>query len=274
MAEQESRKYRFIYDQKRKAEVKDKILPLLGDMVISKEAYGLSEKNDFSKNQPLLFYLSDIQIKKLVPKLSEGGFTIAALPHPESTDAATGWGIDYKIENAIKHLKENQPEPIEIDVLYCNDFPVFNNLVIGNTFQLTTSNYSKSQTFWARAKSLARNFFKLHPFKVTLEMPKKDKQIKTTVAGIVVVQHRKNSLFSRLVLDDSSVSDGMLHAFILSPRSLFELISFFFRNIGSKNKFPSFGAHIKTDQLIIQSNRDAIEFAQDGSTLSAKKIEL
>lgn len=266
------RKYRFIYDEKQKEQVQNKLTPLIEELINSSETYNLSEIDSFEENEALLFYLSDEQLKKLVPKLSKSKALVSILPHPEARDACIGWGIDFKLENAVKKIKEN-PDPIVIDILYCNERPVFNNIVIGYAFQLTTSNYSRSLSLASRLKNLFRQFLSLHPFKISVHL-KDNKVLKTAVAGVVVVQHRKSSLVSRLILEDSSISDGMFHAFLFSPRSLMNLIGFFFRSLGKKKRIPAFGAHIKTNKITFETNRTAFDFALDGSTLSAKNIEL
>ena len=66
---------------------------------------------------------------------------------------------------------------------------------------------------------------------------------------------------------DSSVNDGMLHALVLAPRSVFEMLRFLFASLFLRdywnNHSPSFVGHIKSRSLSISSPK-LISYTHDG----------
>ncbi len=265
--------FHLIYDAAQQEELEADVLPLLEGMISGKSAWNDEMPTVAKGEKKLLLYLSNQQLKALIPAIAEKEVVIAVLPHPEAQLACKGLGVDTDLKDAVEHLKSTEAE-IEMDLLYCNDQPVFNNLVIGHAFQLATSKRSKSKNWLSRTAEMFGKFLRLKPFMVEVAYSD-DKSITTAVAGIVVAQHKKSVLLSRLILDDSSVNDGMLHAFLLSPRSIVQLLHFGLRSVWERNPIPGFGAHIKTDKITFSCpDEGGLEFAEDGETLSSKMIVL
>ena len=260
--------FTLFYDPEERETVKDVILPNLEDAIINH--HPLQDfPGDIQDDDPVLFFASDEQVKDLLPKLSKGKRLISALPHPDARELCTGWGIDYKLEKAIEHLK-NQPDPIEIDVLYNNERPVFNTLVIGHAFQLVTARKNGGKSIFSRLKTLFSRFSRLRPFGITVHY-KEDKQLTTAVSGVVLVQHGKSTLLSRLMLQSSFVNDGMMHAILISPRSVTGLMLFAIRSWWDEKKLPPYAGHIKTNRMRLECD-EAFEFAEDGNSLSSKSL--
>lgn len=265
--------FHLIYDAAQKEEPEEELLPLVEEMISGKSAWDEEMPAVPEGTEKLLLYLSNQQLKEFIPSIAERKFTIALLPHPEAKQACKGLGVDSDLKAAVEHLKSSEAE-IEMDLLYCNGQPVFNNLVIGHAFQLTTSKRSKSKNWFSRTAEMFGKFLRLKPFMVDVAYGE-DKSITSAVAGIVVAQHKQSVLLSRIILDSSSVNDGMLHAFLLSPRSIVQLLHFGIRSLWERNPIPGFGAYIKTDKLTFSCPKDGgLEFAEDGDTLSAKEIVL
>ncbi|MCH8546924.1 MAG: hypothetical protein LAT54_09325 [Cryomorphaceae bacterium] len=144
--------YTLFYDPKEKEVVKNKIIPELEDIV--DDHHPISNIKETLKNgDNIILFASDNQVKEVLPLLSKEDRIVAALPHPDGRDLCTGWGIDYKLDKAIEHLKST-PKDIEIDVLYCNERPIFNNLVIGHAFQLATAKKDEEQSFFTKITQL------------------------------------------------------------------------------------------------------------------------
>lgn len=264
--------FHLIYDESFEEYVKGELTTLFNGLL--KNIIPLEKVNfsNFSDSDLLLTYLSDNQLKEYIEKIKEHQLTIAILPHPDAKEACTGFGINYDINKAIDYFKQNQ-ESIEIDLLFSNNRPLFNSLVIGEAFQLTTSKFSKSKGKSKQLTDFVKKLFSIKPFYVTIEISE-DRVLKTAASGIIVVQHKKSLLLSKLILDDSSVNDGMFHAFVISPRSLMQLFLFSLKTLRETNTLPSFGAHIKTDKLKFINTTEGLEFSQDGNSMSSKEIEL
>jgi uncharacterized hydrophobic protein (TIGR00271 family) len=218
----------------------------------------------------VLTYLNDEQLKHFLPLISAHETLFAVLPHPEGIQSRVGYGVEAKLEDAIDFLK-SEPQAAEVDGLYCNDRLVFNNVVIGDTFHLVTTGRSATAHWWKRIGYVVRKFWTLRQFAVKVNIP--NKELNTAVAGIVVVQHGKGSMLSRVILENSFANDGRLHAFLISPRSLTQLAIFALRSVFERRKLPPFAAHIKSSEISF-SGTEAFDFSEDGIGHSAKEIQL
>ena len=265
-------KYQLIFDKADEDIVSDKILPLVKDIVDRYEVYN-AEKHTGSKSKgPFLLYLSDEHLKELLPAFSCSGIKLALLPHPDAREACLAMGVDKNLERSIAHLK-TLPDPVSMDILYCNGIPIFNNMVIGQSFRLATEDSSISPSFWKRRLIPVTRFFNMKPFRVDIDLPQ-NKKLKTTVAGIVVSEHRKSSLITKLAIEDSSVNDGKMHAFFISPGSVVEMLYYGVRSLWKKRQLPPFAAHVKTDVIKLSFPAGAREYVIDKKNFSAQQIEL
>lgn len=265
-------KYRLIFDGELENDVKEKVLPLVADIVKNMEVFDAEKLAGFNPEAPLLLYLSDDQLKALLPRLPGSGVRLAILPHPGASEACVATGVSRSLEKAIAHIK-NSPAPVKMDMLYCNGIPIFNNMVIGQSFKLTSEDLSNGGTSGIKKLFPILRFFYIRPFRVEVALPN-DKKIKTAVAGIVVSEHRKSSLLTRLALEDSSANDGKMHAFFISPRSVLEMIYYGMRSLWKNNQLPPFTAHIKTTAITLIFPEGPREFLVDRKKFCDARIAL
>ncbi len=218
----------------------------------------------------VLTYLNDEELRGLIPKVSEKDITLAVLPHPDGFQSRVGYGVDAKLNEAVMHLNTS-PDTVTVDSMFCNERLVFNNVVIGDTFQLATTGRTATAPWWKRFRYVIGRFWTLRPFRVSVETP--NKEIDTVVSGIVVVQHGKGSMLSRLILENSFANDNRFHAILISPRSLSQLVLFALRSIFIRKRLPPFAAHIKTNEIRFKA-QESFDFSEDGVSQSAKEIEI
>ena len=259
--------YRFIFDKEKADFANEKILPLAQTVIRSQEAFNpeiLKELTD----EPLLLFLSDEQIKSLVPSLAASGTTVALLPHPKAPEACKGVGVDKDIKTAIAHIRETR-DPVKMDILNCNGVPIFNNMVMGQSFKLTSDDL-KEVPVWRKRLSFLR-FFNMQPFRVDISLPN-NQTIKTAVSGIVVSEHRNSSLITRLGLEETSINDGKMHAFFISPRSVMEMFYHGIRSLRRKSGLPPFAAHVKTTGIELFFPGGPKEFLMDGKKYADRNI--
>jgi uncharacterized hydrophobic protein (TIGR00271 family) len=271
-----------IYDDQIENDIEEKVVPLFGHHIKMHVPYLNFKSFDFGSEDFLVCYLSDDQLKEFLPFVTERHCKIGFLPHPELVHARQGFGISGKMETAVEHVLEAE-NVLSVDVLYANETPVFNNLVIGNSLSLMYGSVTENPV--KRFLEKTRNFFrmfkrvKLHRYILDWSTENGDfreKPLETAALGMVVVQHGKSTLLSRRVLEDSFVNDGLMHNLILAPKSVAEMIRFALFGIfyTSKNpRFPSFVSLIKTDRMVISSPQP-INFSLDDSLVTAKEIEL
>lgn len=265
-------KYFFLYETEAQEFIDNKLMPQIEDIIFKSSVLNDESIENININRPILLYASDNKIKELLEKYKDNNLKIAVLPHPKATEICAGMGVDKNLSKAVLHLKTIS-KPINTDVLYCNGKAVFNNLIIGQSFNLSSEDFVKTDNFFKRVLNHIIRFFKIRPFLVDVEIPNKN-NIKTAVAGIVVSEHRKSSFISRLLMEDSSINDGKMHAFLLSPRSIVEMFYYGINSIWQKSKIPPFGAHIKTSEIKLSFPNGEKEYVADKVKFKAKEIEL
>ncbi|MCC5944155.1 MAG: TIGR00341 family protein [Bernardetiaceae bacterium] len=221
----------------------------------------------------LVFYLGDEQIHHIFSNIEiEERYKIALLPHPHCEEIRQGWGIATDMDKAIEDI-QNQENHREMDLMYCNGEPVFNTVVVGDALTLISKN---EVSFWTSVYNyllMLRRLpnMRLQPFNFEIS---EDKSIKTAALGILVVQHGRSTMLSRLLLDTSHINDGMMHSLIIAPRSLIGLALFGIRSIYDGNrKLPPFTAHIKDKGVRITSPTEFF-FTIDGQSRKAKALDI
>nr|MBI1228504.1 TIGR00341 family protein [Cytophagales bacterium] len=265
-----------LYDEKEFKQVEEAIVPIFEEQLKLKLPFNTELFVELGKDDFVVTYLSDDQLKELLPYAIENNWRIGLLPHPKMTHARQGLGVDAKLKASLEHLLAAE-DSMEIDVLMANGRPVFNTLVIGESFSVMTG--SIQETAWKKFRERVGHFFdffrvmKAHLY--TLEV-KDRKPLHTACLGMVIVQHGQSSLLSRRVLENSYVNDGRMHVIALSPRSITGLFWFGFTGLfrlQKPNQLPPFAGHIKTSALKILSNQP-INYTLDGTLMSSKELEL
>ncbi|MGY6561522.1 MAG: DUF389 domain-containing protein [Luteibaculaceae bacterium] len=243
------------------------------DLIFESKIAVEDQSPDFSKYEgcKLWLFLSKEQIHSIFNEEVNTKVIFLILPHPESTEICVGLGINLTLEDAIKDYLKAEKE-FQLDLMYCNNEVVFNSVVIGNTFQLVTSNKIKKLGFFKQTKLLFSQLFKLEPFRVSVFVSE-EKSFTTTVSGIFVVQHGKSTLLSRLIVDDSFANDGLFHSFLISPRSVSGLALFFIRSIFKQKTLPPFAAHIKTGEIHFSADKE-FKVSVDGESKLMKEVKL
>lgn len=265
-----------LYDPSSEELVEKTLVPRLGADLKLKLPFTDRLTVELGREDFVVTYLSDAQLKELFPLALEQDWKIALLPHPELIHGRQGFGVDNDLEACLEQVLESE-RSARVDLLLLNGRPVFNTVVIGESLSLMTGSLAKNswQRFWKKVSYFFKLFRAAKAHRYQLQAREKEK-LDTAAIGMVIVQHGKSNLLSRKVLEDSYINDGKLHAMILAPKSISGLLWFgldsFFRKKG-KTRLPPFAAHIKTTSLCI-SSEEAINYSQDGSLLSAKKLQL
>lgn len=166
----------------------------------------------------LFFYVSDQQFRDIIDSIIEKHWKIGFLPHTKLLEVSQGFGISSNLEIAVENILETE-ETVEMDMLYANDQPVFNSMVIGNTFSLLHAGDLGKTGFlkyFLRIKRFLSSLKRAHLHDLSISWSNyagemKEKALDTAALGMVVVQHGKSSLLSRRLLEDSDPNDGMMN---------------------------------------------------------------
>lgn len=265
-----------LFDAKEIEQVDEVIVPALKEQLKLKLPFNNDLIVELGKDDFVLTYLSDDQLKELLPIAMENNWRLGLLPHPKMVQARQGFGVEGKLKSSLAHLLAIE-ESMDIDLLMANGRPVFNSLVIGESFSVMTGSIQETAwgKFWERIRHLFGFFRVLRSQLFTLEV-KGRKPLNTACLGMVIVQHGQSSLLSRRVLEDSFINDGRMHVIALAPRSITGLLWFgitsLFR-LQKTNKLPPFAGHIKTGSVRILSD-EPISYTLDGVLMSSQELEL
>jgi len=257
--------------------------------IVADELVPYFEKIDFSlisipipsdfipeEDSIIITYLDDPALKALLPISCENKWLIGILPHPNAKKAIKGFGLSEKLEDAVQEILLKE-EFCNLDVLSCNDIPVFQSVNIGDVFIFSKE---RNQTgFFAEVFNFLKNIRKLPqlshlPFLISADG---EKIIHTSALGIVAVEHASGSVISKRLISDSAMNDGKFHALILAPQNLLQLLVFLFKSLIPNPKalrqLPNFIGQIITSNLKIE-NDSPFEFTIDGEKFSNKEVIL
>lgn len=254
--------------------VKEEVTPFLKNMEHELVTMPLEQEFDLDSNSSLLLYLPDEILKKIIPIAARNKWIVTILPHPENKFTSTGLGVSTDLKEVITEFAECE-SPYKIDLLTCNEIPVFNSVHIGDIFLFSEGNGKKN--FLQEVMNIIRNMRRAsslshHSYQLSTD---DEKIIDTSALGIIVVEHASGSLVSRRLLKDSSISDGSFQAFIVAPQNLLVLLWFFLRSLIPHTKkitrLPSFIGNIKTSNLKV-IDKAPMEFTIDGKKNEASEL--
>lgn len=266
-----------LFDPEQEALVQEKILPLLAGQAVTPMPFDGRTWPEPGDEPLVLTCVSDAQFAQMLHEAQARGWRLGLLPHPDMRNARIGFGIASRLEDAVEDVL-NAETATEVDVMLCNDQPVFNSVVIGDPFTLAPGGGS-ADGLWARLRRFARflrglNATTLQTFRLGT---RKEKTLETAAVSIVAVEHGRSSILARPLLGDSAVNDGMLHALVLAPRSVLEMFGFLLRSLFLRGfrggRLPAFVGHLKTEALTIGSP-EPITYTLDGVSACAETLEL
>jgi hypothetical protein len=152
-------KWILIYEAKdgERAQVEKKVMPLLEGMDVSLQEWSKSkskkagqDKSKATKDSETvhMLWLGEDPLRSYLVTALESTQTVALLPHPDWHTAGKGIGVQTDIEESVEDIR-NRKEAATVDILYCNDRPVFESVNVGEIFRWVSS---------GKKSSLARQF--------------------------------------------------------------------------------------------------------------------
>lgn len=254
--------------------LEEKILPLLKGKEFQLISY---PKDRFTPEEHdyVLTYLKDEHLKELIPRAAKKKWVVGILPHPKDMHINKAFGLSEKHEKIIAQILKKE-EKHQLDLLFCNEVPVFQSVNIGHIFLLTKGEennfFFEIFRFLKNIKYICSLFYQ--PLQLSID---NEKVLKTAALGIIVVEHSMNSIISKRLVSETAANDGMFHVFILAPENIFQLINFFIRSLipfkGPIKKLPSFIGMVKTSNLKIEC-QSKMDFTIDGEHYTSREINL
>lgn len=263
--------------------VNEDIIPLLEGKSFELLQFPSSHQLSVTDEDVLLLYLSDEDLRPFLKTASEKNIPVGILPHPENKYTSKGLGISGDLKEVLQNILESE-EHQEMDMLCCNDSPVFQSVNIGSIFLLRKHEHQNN--FISEIYHIFKNIKRVSALhhKPFLLFDQDEKIIHTSAVGIIVVEHAMSSLVSKRIIEESSVNDGTFYVLIVSPHNVLMLFLFLLRSLWPIRKpitrLPSFIGSIKTSNITIKSTSqfeyvaDGEHFKNDAITLQVKKKAL
>jgi uncharacterized hydrophobic protein (TIGR00271 family) len=281
------KRYILIFDMEKEKIVDEKILPeFKGKMLLSYNFENLN-LNDLIMNLDkekdiLILYLNENQLLEILPNFLEKDLTIGFLPHEKSMIFLESFGvIDNDLTKNLKNIFKNVEEEnkYSINVLHCNEIPVFKYVKIGEMFMYNDLVEGKNifhKIKWLKEKLSILRKTPHNPYAFFIN----DKKIiDTSALGITIVTDPNFSITAKRVAIDDDPSG--FHTIISAPKSILEMLRFLIKSFFIRkklNKIPDFLGYIKNNNLKIKSSKPKsskpFNYSLDNKNLSALEIEL
>lgn len=265
-----------LYHKEDRSEVEEKLIPLFNGLQIS--TIDLSRQTEVDilshENTVCITWLSDEHLRPIVTKAIQLSCKLVILPHPKAKLMCKALGLEEDLETIVESLKAEDIHS-EVELLFCNDQPVFHSVKTGSIFEWDYNQNGTGLRNWinrlfTRLKSISELVHK--PYSIFID---DEKLIETTSTGLMAIEHAGASVISRQWVSNEESNDGQFHFFIVSPQNLYDLFRYIFRNlINSKNDKifqPDFIGYINTNSLKIKGS-SSLKYLVDDVEYEAKEL--
>jgi uncharacterized hydrophobic protein (TIGR00271 family) len=232
---------------------------------------------DESEQAHVLVTASVEEIKKVMHFVAQNGWSMGIVPRDEQKELKNTFDLESDFEKSVE-LALNLPEK-KIDLLYCNDKPVLQEVVIGEVPPLDSFSTSmEKESLWQRAKSfytMVKKMTHLTHTSLTITTAK-EKILKFSAIGAVGVEYNNRTFASKLISRYLTFNDSRLSLVILSPSSIFEYIGYIFQTHILKQTpktLPDSVGYIHSHRLEIESQRP-LSVTIDGKKMMETPVTL
>ncbi|BCN92223.1 hypothetical protein THMIRHAM_00080 [Thiomicrorhabdus immobilis] len=268
--------YTVVFDEQKLALFESGIRPFL-DENWPVVAYQNKQKLSLPDGANVLFWLGDSDLYELIPFASEHNWNVGFLPHPDMNRFYRTFPISKKIEESLADIQSAE-EPVLSDLLFCNDRLVLGSVMLGHPSMMRpASNIDNS--LWSKLKyltlmSLSLSKTSLLPFKLTTE---KGATVNTAALGITIVYRPSGSDFTKKVIGETEQDKASLNTIILAPRSISEVVRFFFSRLFPNKEgaqaLANYIGHIKTKTIHI-SGQCELPYTVDAVAYTAETVDV
>ncbi len=195
------------------------------------------------------------------------GFSVGIVPMPSQKvlikNLYCSSDITANIEIALRD------ESIAIDAVEINGEFIYSQGIIGRAPLIGRAAIRTRHSLWQSIVYAVKEFFtiELQEFEITTA---NGREITTAGSGVVILNHTRSGLLSRLFDFDQSVRDGEITAVIISPFSIMEYIrllgSIFYSAKNDKTPPHAIG-YIKSKSLQIRSSRSTRLYFDNGKSM-------
>jgi uncharacterized hydrophobic protein (TIGR00271 family) len=264
-----------LFDVKRQDEFAEKVQPALVDVPHECIAFDAQINPADYAGQTVLTWLGDQSLSTLLPMAAKHHWVLGFLPHPDMQWFYRSFPLATTLIEALDDFKRAQ-QTVAADLMLCNGQPVLSSVMLGQQ-ALMHSAAKVDVGWWSKLFNvlvLAKNVRQAHLSLYTLRTAK-EVEVKTAALGIAVVYRPGASDFTRRVVGETLQDHASSHTVILAPRSMTEVLHFFFTKVlpkqGRFTQLPSYAGHIKTQTITINSSYP-IQYTLDGDAHEADSL--
>ncbi len=235
------------------------------------------EQIDLSLASHLLVTGTIDEIKQVMDMAKEGDVSLGIVPLPEQKELIRTFALPTKTEEALRQALEISEK--RIDLLYCNDSLVLQEVVIGDVPPLDQFDTTlKGKTFFDRIKLFWHTIRTVKTLKHT-EMTitdAKENEIKFSAVGVVCLKYNNATFAAKLISSQCNASDGKLSMVILSPISIMQYMGYLFKSLVSHltpDVLPRSVGYIRSSRVHIES-KAVLDVLVDGHSQKRTPVTL
>ena len=199
------------------------------------------------------------EIKHVMRLAYEYDIPLGIVPTPKQKELKRTFELPSKIEDAVTLALT--PAEKKLDLLFCNDKIVLQEVVIGNAPPLDHfDTVLKGKTFFDRIKLFWMTLGKVRKLKHTQMKIKdaKENEFTLSAVGIVGVEYNNATFAAKLLSSKLSADDGRLLAVILSPSSTLQYMGYLFKSLVSyitPKTLPDSVGYISSSEIFIEPKK-------------------
>jgi uncharacterized hydrophobic protein (TIGR00271 family) len=216
--------------------------------------------------------LSDVQLRAFLEKAHAHKWVLTLVKHKSNLHGQRGLCIT---QLASKPIDMIQTRCVAMDIVFGNNSPVLNKIVVGKAFSFQPGGHSSNpwlrlKTVWHQVRHLKE--YQLQRFKFST--PSSPKEVETAAVGVVATNHVLQSNLSKQLLPDGLVNDTMFYSLLVAPKSLFEMLQFLFIEPFSRNVTqPGFLSVLRSKTFSLTSPQ-AMSIRHDDLVYERNELEL
>ena len=199
------------------------------------------------------------EVKEAITYAELAGVSLGIVPLPEQKKLMRTFSLPSKLEESIALAKEQAEK--KIDLFFCNDDLVLQEVVIGDAPPLDTyDTVLKQKNIFDRIRLFfhtLRKVKRLRHTRVTLT-DANEKAVKVSAVGLVGLEYPNGTFASKLIASQINATDGKLSLLILAPVSMLQYIGYLFRSLLSQWKsesLPKSLGYMRSDYLKVKTER-------------------
>lgn len=224
-------------------------------------------------NSRVLLYLSDELIKQLWPEALTLEWELGILPHPKAKHANRAYGTGkVKLADAVDILLAADAMPV--DMLLCNDIPVFTSVIIGELLVFNLRDTSHALSRW-QAISTALDKFRALRLRAYNLLTANEQKTRVALLGMMILEPNHHLLMGKGNGDTLEPADRRLSLIAVAPRSVVAFIMLLLRFLlfgrFESRSLPESIGMARSRKLQIEST-DGIDYQLDGVALGARQL--